>query len=95
LLWSAVASPIPKARDYAGFQVGLQQGFAPGEMGLNDKFTLQKILNGPCPLSSAPAAYAERAPGAHKSDEDLDHAIRQIISKAVVSDQVIELLLPV
>jgi hypothetical protein len=28
----------------------LQQGFASGEMGFNDKFALQKILNGPCPL---------------------------------------------
>ena len=28
----------------------LHQGFAPGEMGFNDKFALQKILNGPCPL---------------------------------------------
>jgi hypothetical protein len=25
----------PKAQDYAGFKVGLQQGFAPGEMGFN------------------------------------------------------------
>jgi GNAT superfamily N-acetyltransferase len=32
-------------------------------MGFNDKFALQKILNGPCPLSSAPAAYAERGRG--------------------------------
>jgi hypothetical protein len=28
----------------------LQQGFATSEMGFNDKFALQKILNGPCPL---------------------------------------------
>jgi hypothetical protein len=40
----------PKARDYADFKVGLQQGFATDEMGFNDKFALQKILNGPCPL---------------------------------------------
>jgi hypothetical protein len=26
----------------------LQQGFAGGGMGFNDKFALQKILNGPC-----------------------------------------------
>jgi hypothetical protein len=31
--------------------VALQQGFATGEMGFNDKFALQKILNGPCPGS--------------------------------------------
>jgi hypothetical protein len=30
--------------------MGLQQGFAAGGMGFNDKFPLQKILNGPCPL---------------------------------------------
>jgi hypothetical protein len=30
--------------------VGLQQGFAPGEMGFNDKFALQKILNSPYAL---------------------------------------------
>jgi hypothetical protein len=30
--------------------VALQQGFATGEMGFNDKFALQKILNGPSPL---------------------------------------------
>jgi hypothetical protein len=40
----------PKAQDYADFQVRLQQGFAIGGMGFNDKFALQKILNGPCPL---------------------------------------------
>jgi hypothetical protein len=41
-LWSAVASPIPRLRTTPTFKVRLQQGFAPGEMGLNDKFTLQK-----------------------------------------------------
>jgi hypothetical protein len=40
----------PKAQGYAGIKVGLHQGFATGEMGFNDKFALQKILNGPCPL---------------------------------------------
>jgi type I restriction enzyme R subunit len=34
---------------------------------------------------------AKSAPGRGKSDEDLDHAIRQIISKAVVSDQVVHI----
>jgi hypothetical protein len=38
----------PKAQDYADFKVGLQQGFALSEMGFNDKFALQKSLNGPC-----------------------------------------------
>ena len=33
----AVASPYPKARDCAGFQVRLQQGSATGEMGFNDR----------------------------------------------------------
>jgi type I restriction enzyme R subunit len=37
------------------------------------------------------AALAKNAPGNGKSDEDLDHAIRQIISSAVVSDQVIDI----
>jgi len=37
------------------------------------------------------AVLAKSAPGRGKSDEDLDHAIRQIISKAVVSDQVIDI----
>jgi hypothetical protein len=32
------------------YKLKLQQGFASGEMGFNDKFALQKILNGPCPL---------------------------------------------
>jgi hypothetical protein len=40
----------PKAQDHADFQVGLQQGFAASEMGFNDKFALQTILNGLCPL---------------------------------------------
>jgi hypothetical protein len=31
-------------------KVGLEQGFALGETGFNDKFALQKILNGPYPL---------------------------------------------
>jgi hypothetical protein len=38
------------AAHYADFKVGLHQGFTTGEMGFNDKFALQKILNGPCPL---------------------------------------------
>jgi type I restriction enzyme, R subunit len=37
------------------------------------------------------AVLAKNTPGRGKSDEDLDHAIRQIISKAVVSDQVIDI----
>jgi len=40
----------PKAQDYAGIKVGLQQGFAARGMGFNDRFALQKILNDPCPL---------------------------------------------
>jgi type I restriction enzyme, R subunit len=37
------------------------------------------------------AVLAKSAPGRGKTDEDLDHAIRQIISKAVVSDEVIDI----
>jgi type I restriction enzyme R subunit len=37
------------------------------------------------------AVLAKSAPGGGKADEDLDHAIRQIISKAVVSDEVIDI----
>jgi hypothetical protein len=40
--------PRLKLRDF-GLQ-RLQQGFAGGGMGFNDKFALQKILNGPSPL---------------------------------------------
>jgi hypothetical protein len=32
------------------FPKALQQGYAPGEMGFNDKFALQKIQNAPCLL---------------------------------------------
>jgi type I restriction enzyme R subunit len=37
------------------------------------------------------AVLAKSEPGERKSDEDLDHAIRQIISKAVTSDQVVDI----
>ncbi|MFZ3355090.1 MAG: type I restriction endonuclease subunit R [Xanthobacteraceae bacterium] len=37
------------------------------------------------------AVLAKTAPGRGESDENIDHAIRQIISKAVVSDQVIDI----
>jgi type I restriction enzyme R subunit len=37
------------------------------------------------------ANLAKSAPNDRKSDEDLDHAIRQIISKAVVSDKVVDI----
>jgi type I restriction enzyme, R subunit len=37
------------------------------------------------------AVLAKNAPGERKSDEELDHAIRQIISKAMVSDEVIDI----
>jgi len=37
------------------------------------------------------AVLAKSAPGERKTDEELDHAIRQIISKAVVSDEVIDI----
>lgn len=36
-------------------------------------------------------ALAKRAPGERKTDEELDHAVRQIISRAVASDEVIDL----
>jgi type I restriction enzyme R subunit len=37
------------------------------------------------------AALVKRAPGEAKADEDLDHAIRQIVSKAIASDEVIDI----
>ena len=37
------------------------------------------------------AVLSKSAPASGKSDDDLDHAIRQIISRAVVSDQVIDI----
>lgn len=37
------------------------------------------------------SVLAKNEPGERKTDEELDHAIRQIISKAVVSDQVVDI----
>jgi len=37
------------------------------------------------------AVLAKSVPGERKTDEELDHAIRQIISKAVVSDEVVDI----
>src|SRR5262249_19081024 len=37
------------------------------------------------------AALIKNVPGERKSGEDLDHAIRQIISKAMVSDEVVDI----
>jgi len=37
------------------------------------------------------AVLAKNAPGERKTDEDLDHAIRQIISNAIISDEVIDI----
>jgi type I restriction enzyme R subunit len=37
------------------------------------------------------AVLAKSAPGKRKTDEELDHAIRQIISKAMVSDEVVDI----
>ncbi len=37
------------------------------------------------------SVLAKNEPGDRKTDEELDHAIRQIISKAVVSDQVVDI----
>ena len=37
------------------------------------------------------AVLAKTAPGERKTDEELDHAIRQIVSKALVSDEVIDI----
>src|ERR1700736_1200672 len=37
------------------------------------------------------AVLAKNAPGERKTDEQLDHAIRQIISKAMVSDEVVDI----
>ncbi len=34
---------------------------------------------------------SKNAPGDQKTDEELDHAIRQIISKAMVSDEVVDI----
>jgi type I restriction enzyme R subunit len=36
------------------------------------------------------AVLAKSAPGERKTDEELEHAIRQIISKAIVSDEVVD-----
>ena len=37
------------------------------------------------------AVLAKAAPGERKTDEELDHAIRQIISQAMISDQIIDI----
>jgi type I restriction enzyme R subunit len=37
------------------------------------------------------AVLAKGAPGERKTDEELDHAIRQIISKALVTDEVVDI----
>jgi len=37
------------------------------------------------------AVLAKSTPGERKTDEELDHAIRQIISKAMVSDEVVDI----
>jgi type I restriction enzyme R subunit len=37
------------------------------------------------------AVLAKGAPGERKTDEELEHAIRQIVSKAVVSDEVVDI----
>jgi len=37
------------------------------------------------------AVLAKRADGERRTDEELDHAIRQIVSKAVVSDEVVDI----
>ena len=37
------------------------------------------------------AVLAKNEPGEHKSNEELDHAIRQIISKAMVSEEVVDI----
>src|SRR5213076_3183467 len=37
------------------------------------------------------AVLSKSAPGERKTDEELDHAIRQIISKAMVSDEVVDI----
>ncbi|MBS0182764.1 MAG: type I restriction endonuclease subunit R [Nitrospira sp.] len=37
------------------------------------------------------AVLAKSTPGEQKTDEELDHAIRQIISKAVVSDKIVDI----
>ena len=37
------------------------------------------------------AQLVKHAPGDQKTDEELDHAIRQIVSKAVVSDEVVDI----
>ncbi len=42
-------------------------------------------------FQSAKAALTKRAPGSSKSDEDIDHALRQIVSKAVASENVIDI----
>ena len=42
-------------------------------------------------FQSVRAVLAKTIAGEHRSDEDLDHAIRQIISRAVASDEVVDL----
>jgi len=42
-------------------------------------------------FQAARAVLAKSTPGERKTDEELEHAIRQIISKAVISDEVIDI----
>jgi hypothetical protein len=59
----------PKAQDYADFKVGLQQGFATSEIGLNDQFALQKsrnahvafgVISGHCTVSGRCPLYPQK-----------------------------------
>jgi hypothetical protein len=52
--------------------VGLQQGFAPGEMGFNDKFALQKILNCLVRFESWLFSSSERALALPARDAEAD-----------------------
>jgi hypothetical protein len=54
LLWSAVASSTLRLRTTPIFKGQLQQGFATGEMGFNDKF----VRFGSWPLSNSGRALA-------------------------------------
>src|SRR3989454_11181121 len=91
-------SLLPPAQEHILKQKDGKERFLPAVRELSQAFALAvpheealRIRDDVAFFQAVKAVLAKRAPGDRKTDEELDHAIRQILSKAVVSDEVVDI----
>ena len=93
-----IVALMPAAQEHIFAQEGGEDRLLRAVTELSQAFALSvpheealKIRDDVAFFQAVRSVVAKRAPGEAKTDEELDHAIRQIVSKAVASEEVVDI----